>query len=126
MPKDRYRREGDTLERDNIVVLRGGALDHDVLRVDAQRNHRIYGSYGVSVFALRDATLDEIAQKPPLVRFDSLTLITVGALRVAELPLEPTGRDPHHFDVVLDVLEPGLARLCACEHRTVPNPYNEG
>jgi hypothetical protein len=123
--KDRYRRDGDTLDRDDIVVIRGGELDAALLRQDAQRNHSIYGVYGISVFALRDATLDELAQQPPLVRFAMLTLVTVGALRNAGLALEPTGRNTRHFDVVFDDLDDGVARLCTCEHRTITNPYNE-
>lgn len=42
-------------------------LDPEVLRVDAERYHGIYGSYGISVFAVRDATLEELAQQTPLV-----------------------------------------------------------
>jgi hypothetical protein len=125
MRKRRYRRDGDELTHDDLIVLRGGPLDENVLRADAKRNHAIYGVYGISVFALRDATLDELAQQVPLVRFASLTLVTVGALRAAGLDLDPTGRNPRHFDVIFDELEPGIERICACEHRTIPNPYHE-
>ena len=125
MPKERYRRRGDTLNRDDIVVIRGGVLDASLLREDARRNHAIYGVYGISVFALRDATVDELAQQPPLVRFASLTLVTVGVLRTAGLELEATGRNPRHFDVVFDDLRHGVERLCVCEHRTIVNAYHE-
>ena len=125
MPKDRYRRDGDTLDRDDIVVIRGGELDVALLRQDAQRNHAIYGVYGISVFALRDATVDELAQQLPLVRFEVLTLVTVGVLRAAGLELEATGRNPRHFDVVFDDLHEGIERLCTCEHRSIVNPYYE-
>ena len=123
--KERYRREDDTLDRDDLVVIRGGVLDAALLREDAQRNHAIYGVYGISVFALRDATVDELAQQPPLVRFEVLTLVTVGVLRTAGLELEATGRNPRHFDVVFDDLTRGVERLCACEHRSIVNPYYE-
>ena len=53
---------------DVIVVVRGGDLDSVVLRADALRNHSIYGTYGIRVFAVQDLTLDELAQLPPLVR----------------------------------------------------------
>ena len=125
MAKERYRREGDALERDDIVVIRGGVLDAALLHEDALRNHAIYGVYGISVFALRDATVDELAQQPPLVRFEVLTLVTVGVLNAAGLQLEATGRNPRHFDVVFDDLQPGIERLCACEHRSIVNPYHE-
>jgi hypothetical protein len=123
--KERYRREGDTLDRDDLVVIRGGVLDAALLRADAQRNHAIYGVYGISVFALRDATFDELAQQPPLVRFEVLTLVTVGVLRAVGLELEATGRNPRHFDVVFDDLHEGIERLCTCEHRSIVNPYYE-
>ena len=123
--KHRFLRQGDDLADSSEVVVRGGELDPELLRADALRNHAIYGTYGVSVFALRDAALDELAQLSPLVRFATLTLMTVGALRAAGLRLEPTGRNPRHFDVTFDDLDDGVARLAGCEHRTVVNPYNE-
>ena len=51
VPKDRYRREGDTLDRADMVVIRGGALGPELLYADALRNHSVYGVYGISVFA---------------------------------------------------------------------------
>jgi hypothetical protein len=65
-----------------------------VLRADAQRYHDIYGEYGISVFAARDATVDELAQDVPLVRFETLTLVRVGILRAAGFRLDPTGSEP--------------------------------
>ena len=124
--KQRYLRVGDELADDESVVVRGGELDREILRTDALRNHAIYGSYGISVFAVRDLTLDELAQQRPLVRFERLTIMTVGALRAAGLRLEPTGRNPRHFDVSFDDLDSGVDRLCNCEHRVVVNPYHEG
>lgn len=66
--KLRRLREDDVLDDGDVVLVRGGELDLVVLRADAQRYHGIYGSYGISMFAIRDATLDEIAQQVPLVR----------------------------------------------------------
>lgn len=40
-----------------------------------RRYHSVFGTYGISVFAVRDATLDELAQQPPLVRFEEPSLI---------------------------------------------------
>lgn len=107
------------------MVVRGGVLDLDLLRADALRNFSIYGVFGISVFAARDVTVDELAQQPPLIRFAQLTLMTVGTLRTASLRLEPTGRNPRPYDVAFDDLDDGLARLLGCEHETVPNPYHE-
>lgn len=80
---------------------------------------------GISVFAVRDVPLDELAQQPPLVRFAQLTLVAVGALRAAGLELEATGRNPQHFSVVLPELNAGIEKLTACEHQTLDNPYHE-
>ncbi len=42
-----------------------------MLRADAVRyHHSIYGTYGISVFTVRDATLDELAQQVPLALLD--------------------------------------------------------
>jgi hypothetical protein len=60
--KLRRLRDGDVLEDKSIVLVRGGELDPDVLIEDAMRYHSIYGVYGISVFAVRDATLEELAQ----------------------------------------------------------------
>lgn len=123
--KDRCVRPGDHLDDAASVVVRGGTLDREILRSDAERMHAIYGIYGVSVFAVREVPLDELAQQPPLVRFAQLTLVTVGSLRSAGLRLEPTGRNPQHFTVVLDDLAPGVEALAGCDHRTVDNPYHD-
>lgn len=47
--------------------MRGGRLDPEVLRDDAERYHAIYSEFGISVFATRGITVDELAQQPPLV-----------------------------------------------------------
>lgn len=107
------------------VVVRGGDLDPVVLRADALRNHSIYGTYGISVFAVRDLSLDELAQLPPLIRFASLATTTVGELRALGLTLEPTGRNPRHYDVTFDDLDDGITRLANCKHQVVVNPYHE-
>lgn len=52
--------------------------------------------YGISVFATRDATVDA------------------------------TGRNPRHFTVVFDQLDPGVEALISCEHVSWVNPYHEG
>lgn len=66
-----------------------------------------------------------LAQQAPLIRFDQLTLMSAGALRRAGLRLEPTGRNPRHFDIAFDDLADGITRLTQCEHRTIVNPYHE-
>jgi hypothetical protein len=121
--KQRYLRPGDSLD-DDTVVVRGGELDAEVLRVDATRYDAVYAEFGISVFAARGITLDELAQQPPLVRFELLTLVRVGVLRAAGFRLEPTGRNPRHFTVAFDDLDDGVALLTNCEHRGWVNPYH--
>jgi hypothetical protein len=117
-------REGDVLD-DGITLVRGGELERDVLRDDAIRYHSVYGSYGISVFAARGATVEELAQQVPLVRFAKLTLITVAAVRGAGLRLEPTGRNPRHYTLAFDDLDQGTAALAGCSHGVVPNSYHD-
>lgn len=125
MAKQRHLRLGHGLDDDDIVVVRGGEFDIATLRADAERYHAIYETFGISVFAARDITVDELAQEPPLVRFDVLTLVRVGVLRRAGFRLDPTGRNPRHFTVSFDDLETGVDRLCGCEHESWVNPYHE-
>lgn len=61
--KQRFIRVGDELADDVTVVVRGGVLDAVLLREDALRNYAIYATYGISVFAARDLTVDELAQQ---------------------------------------------------------------
>jgi hypothetical protein len=123
--KLRRLREGDALQDGEVVLVRGGELNPAVLRADALRYQCIYGTYGVSVFAIRDATLDEMAQQVPLVRFDRLTLLRVKDVRGAGLRLEPTGRNPRHYTVGFDDLHTGVRQLAGCDHQVIPNPYHD-
>ena len=123
--KLRRLRDGDVLEDDDAVLVRGGDLDPDILRADAKRYHSIYGVYGISVFAVRDVTVDELAQQAPLVRFDRLSLLRVGDILAARMKLEPTGRNPHHFTVGFDDLMGGVRRLVTCPHQVMPNIYHD-
>lgn len=107
------------------MLVRGGDLDPDVLCADAARYHSIYGVYGISVFAVRGATVDELAQQVPLVRFDRLSLLTVRDVLAAGMRLEPTGRNPRHYTVGFDDLEDGARRLASCPHQVMPNSYHD-
>lgn len=46
MTKQRHLRKGDHLDDDATVVIRGGRLEPNALRTDAQRYHDIYGTSG--------------------------------------------------------------------------------
>jgi len=62
--KLRRLRDGDVLEDGDVVLVRGGDLDPDILSEDAERYPSVYGVYDISVFAVRDATIDEGATGP--------------------------------------------------------------
>jgi hypothetical protein len=102
--KLRFLREGDFIDDRQTLLVRGGELDGALLREDARRYRDIYGTCGVSVFALRGITLHEIAQQAPLIRFQQLTLLKAGDVLIARLRLEPTGRNPRHFTIAFDDL----------------------
>lgn len=85
----------------------------------------IYGVRGISVFAIVRASLAEMAQQPPLVRFAELSIIEVSKLRSGGFGIEPTGRNPRHYTLVLGDLAEAVDRLCAVEHDVWPNPYHE-
>ena len=123
--KRRFVRDSAELSDDDAVVVRGGVLEPDGLRADALRHHAIYGTYGISVFAAHDITIDELAQQPPLIRFERLTVTTAGALRRRGLRLDPTGRNPRHYTVGFDDLDDGIDQVRGCEHRVIINPYHE-
>jgi hypothetical protein len=123
--KLRRLRDGDVLENGDIVLVRGGDLDADILRADAARYYSIYGVYGISVFAVRSVTVDELAQQVPLVRFDRLSLLKVRDVLAAGMRLEPTGRNSRHFTVSFDDLEDGMQRLVGCPHQVIPNTYHD-
>ena len=97
--KLRRLRDGDVLEDGDIVLARGGDLDPGILCEDAARYYNVYGVYGISVFAVRDVTVDELAQQVPLVRFERLSLLKVRDVLAAGMRLEPTGRNPRHYTV---------------------------
>lgn len=125
MTKQRFLREGDELTDDTMIVIRGGLLNATFIRSDALRNQEIYGTFGVSVFALKGATVDDLAAVPPLVRFPQLTLVTAGELRARGLRLEPTGKNSRHYDVGFDDLDVGVDALLNCDCSIVENRYYE-
>ncbi len=122
--KQRHIRRGDELSEVDELVLRGGLLDPTTVRADAQRMFAAYGEYGISVLALRGASIAELAQEVPLVRFPELTLITVGTLDAAGFRLEPTGRNPRHHTLLLADIGSSVRALVRCEHRVWINPYH--
>jgi hypothetical protein len=110
-----YRVRLEALADDALVVVRGGPLDSDTLRLDAEAAHERFGEYGVSVLAAVDeAALDNLA-RDRLAQYEVLTVMTAGAIRRAGLELRPTFRRPH-YTVMLPNLDEDVARLVTCEN----------
>jgi hypothetical protein len=51
--KLRRLRDGDVID-DDIVLVRGGEFDPDMLRADARRYYGIYGTYGIYTVGFDD------------------------------------------------------------------------
>ncbi len=119
--KERHIRVGDDLIDADVIIVRGGLPGPRGLRAEAQNHYVVYGTSSVSVFAVRDVPLEEIAESLPLVCFEQLTLWTAGTIQKAGLALEPAGREPRHYLVNLGAGAAGVASLWGCEHRTVTN-----
>jgi hypothetical protein len=118
----RVRRE--PLADDALVVVRGGLLDIDTMRVDALRSFARFGEYGVSVLAAPDElAIDELG-RTILRPNENLTVMQAGDIRSRGLELRPTFRRPH-FTVLLPDLEADLIRLASCENVVRRNPYFE-
>lgn len=123
--KRRFVRPNDDLDDEDELILRGGDLDPSIIRRDAQRMFDVYGICGISVFALRGATIDELAQEAPLVRFSHFTVVTVRTLQAMGLQLEPTGRNPRHYTLMLVSLDEDVDVLVSADHHVWINPYHE-
>lgn len=124
MTKARFIRPNDTLDDADTVVVRGGELDVEILSADAARYQAIYGLPGISVFAARGVTVDELAQEAPLIRFAVLTLMRVGTLRAAGFT--PRGDRSQPSALHGDPRRPRRrGDLAACEHERWINPYHE-
>ena len=119
--KERHIRVGDGLIDADVIIVRGGLPGPRGLRAEAQNHYVVYGTSSVSVFAVRDIPLEEIAGSPPLACFEHLTLWTAGNIRKAGLALDPTGREPRHYLVNLGMGAAGVQALWGCEHRTWTN-----
>jgi hypothetical protein len=123
--KLRRLRDGDVLENGDIVLVRGGDLDPDILSADAARYYSIMVSSGFRSSLSAMSPVDELAQQIPLVRFDRLSLLMVRDVLAAGMRLEPTGRNPRHYTVSFDDLEDGVQRLASCPHQVMPNAYHD-
>ncbi len=109
---------------DAALVLRGDDLDPEALAEIADENARIYGFYGLSVFAEVAGFDWERIDAERLGRAEWLAIFTVADLLVAGLELWDTGRAPH-YDVVHEECSELVSRFVGCPHRLVRNPHHE-
>jgi len=122
MAQSVYRIRDESLPVDLFLVVRGGLLEITILRADAEAARRRFSIGGVSVFGAGDATDVEVLARSRMVRFDVLTLVTLGVLRAARLETVPTFKSPH-YTIMLPNLEADLRRLLACENVIWVNPF---
>ena len=124
MPDHTYRIRNEPLGDDTLVVVRGGLLEATTIRTDALAAAERFGVPGISVFAAPDHdALDDLAREK-LIRFEVLTIITVGALRSAGLEIIPTFRRPH-LTILLPDLDGDLKRLLACDNAIWHNDHHQ-
>lgn len=123
MAKQRARRREPSLP-ESTVLLRGDLLDPAALEESAARNFKVYGFYGVSVFAETPETSWPELAASRFARVGWLVLFTAGDLQASRLELWDTGTAPH-YDVVHAELSELVSRMLGTAHRMVPNPHYE-
>jgi hypothetical protein len=114
-----FRIREERLADDALVVVRGGILEPDGIRADAVAAHARFGEYGISVFGAEDEAAVDVLARDRLAQFETLVLMTAGAIRGAGLELRPTFRRPH-YTIMLPDLDRDVPLLLGCEnvHRT--------
>jgi len=112
----------ERLPDESLIVVRGGALEAEAIRADAERTFRRFGERGISVFAA--TTADELAAlgQTLLRRYEVLTVTTAGSIRRAGLELRATFRRPHYTVMLPDSIA-DTDRLLRCENEQRMNPY---
>jgi hypothetical protein len=111
---------------DAVLVVRGDDLDPDILRSDASRFLRRFGSwgkYGVSAFLAADEREVDVLCETRLGAFAEVVVFTRTHLEGSGVEVVATFRRPHVTlaQVDLDALVNGLL---TCEHRVLMNPHH--
>lgn len=126
MTKQRMRR-GEPSPAPDAVVLRGGALDRDVLRADAETNYAVYGFYGLSVWAPADAAGEDVLLATKLLKSRIVRRFLVADLIAGGLELWDTGQSPHYDLVYLrdGGVDDLVAAVIATHSTTLINPHHD-
>ncbi len=110
-----------------MLVVRGDALDPDLLRADALRFMRRYpawGRYGVSAFLANDAAEVDVLCETRLERFATLVVFHREDLIASDVELVPTFRAPH-VTLAAPELDLLVNRLISCQHETMANVHHQ-
>lgn len=126
MTKQRMRR-GEPPPAPDAVVLRGGALDRDVLRADAETNFAVYGFHGLSVWVPTDAAGEDRLLATKLLKSRLVHRFVVADLLARGLEIWDTGQSPH-YDLVY--LRDGdgddlVAAVIATHSTALINPHHD-
>lgn len=124
MPNVRLRDEPPP--EDAFVVIRGGTLEDrtdDDVRERARKAATNIGLLAQSVLVVDRETVVDVCQRDArLTRYPRVNLSTVGRLRRAGFPLEPTGDAPHYSVVFPDVEAETIQRFRGAFDAAQPNP----
>ncbi len=103
-------------------MLRGDLLDPEEIRATAERNHEVYGFYGISVFAEVGGTTFGGIAATKLARARWIAVFVAEDLVASGLDLWDTGQTPH-YDVVHAELPELVGRFLDTPHRIVRNEH---
>ena len=117
-------RRGESLPRNNLLVLRGDLIIPERLLVTAERNFAIYGFYGISVFGSYTPTEFQKLAETKLVHSEWLAVFGARSILRADLELLDTGLAPH-YDVSHTDPNFLIEKFVQCPHYLVRNPYFE-
>lgn len=110
-----------------LLVVRGDALDPDLLRRDAQLFTRRFPQWdrtGVSGFYAANAAEVDALCADKLARFPTVVIFDREDLAAAGIDIVATFRTPHVTLAAPDT-QTLIARLLSCPHRNEVNAYHE-